>query len=126
MQWDLTGGSLGDSPKESRSSLGTRWEIIGRRPKDSSQECRKLSDWWDESSRCRRARGGHLHAVYMQRWLAMARPPVRAVGHGLVTCKGAAYYGQGPLQRGGARPWPNCRGNYSRVASCSSMPAARS
>ncbi|RRT61003.1 hypothetical protein B296_00039571, partial [Ensete ventricosum] len=33
-------------------------------------------------------RGGHMHAVYMQRWLAMARPPVGAVGHDLATCKG--------------------------------------
>ncbi|RRT46506.1 hypothetical protein B296_00014378, partial [Ensete ventricosum] len=38
--------SLGDSPKGSGSSLGTRREIAGRRPKDSPQECRRLSDWW--------------------------------------------------------------------------------
>ncbi|RWV89790.1 hypothetical protein GW17_00048049 [Ensete ventricosum] len=31
MQWDLTGSSLGDSPKESRSSLGTRREIVGKK-----------------------------------------------------------------------------------------------
>ncbi|RWV93842.1 hypothetical protein GW17_00043670 [Ensete ventricosum] len=38
-------GSLGDSLKGSGSSLGTRWEIAGRRPKDSSQEYQRLPDW---------------------------------------------------------------------------------
>ncbi|RWW40676.1 hypothetical protein BHE74_00053887, partial [Ensete ventricosum] len=37
--------SLGDSSKGSGSSLGTRREIAGRRPEDSPQECRRLSDW---------------------------------------------------------------------------------
>ncbi|RWW18124.1 hypothetical protein GW17_00017905 [Ensete ventricosum] len=41
-----------------------------------------------ESRHCLRGRGGHMHAVCMQRWLAMAKPPVGAVGHGLATCKG--------------------------------------
>ncbi|RWW57313.1 hypothetical protein BHE74_00035931 [Ensete ventricosum] len=45
MQWDLAGSSLGDSPNGSGSSLGTRQEIARRRPEDSPQECRKLSDW---------------------------------------------------------------------------------
>ncbi|RZS03979.1 hypothetical protein BHM03_00034244 [Ensete ventricosum] len=45
MQWDLTRSSLGDSPKGSGSSLGTRREIAERRPEDSSQECRRLLDW---------------------------------------------------------------------------------
>ncbi|RRT48769.1 hypothetical protein B296_00029052 [Ensete ventricosum] len=36
--------SLGDSSKGLRSSLGIRWEITERRPKDSPQECRKLPD----------------------------------------------------------------------------------
>ncbi|RZS15294.1 hypothetical protein BHM03_00047102 [Ensete ventricosum] len=31
MQWDLTGSSLGDSSKESGSSLGTRREIAGKK-----------------------------------------------------------------------------------------------
>ncbi|RRT43430.1 hypothetical protein B296_00012499 [Ensete ventricosum] len=31
MRWDLTGSSLGDSPKESGSSLGTRREIAGKK-----------------------------------------------------------------------------------------------
>ncbi|RRT45304.1 hypothetical protein B296_00046774 [Ensete ventricosum] len=31
----------------------------------------------------------------------MARPPTGVTGHGLATYKGAASYGQGPLQRGG-------------------------
>ncbi|RZS28750.1 hypothetical protein BHM03_00062387 [Ensete ventricosum] len=41
-----------------------------------------------ESRRCLRGRGGHMPVVYMQRWLATARPPIGAVGHGLATCKG--------------------------------------
>ncbi|RRT71497.1 hypothetical protein B296_00025828 [Ensete ventricosum] len=31
MQWNLVGSSLGDSPKESGSSLGTRREIAGKK-----------------------------------------------------------------------------------------------
>ncbi|RZS21213.1 hypothetical protein BHM03_00053825 [Ensete ventricosum] len=31
MQWDLAKSSLGDSPKESGSSLGTRREITGKK-----------------------------------------------------------------------------------------------
>ncbi|RWV78917.1 hypothetical protein GW17_00060026 [Ensete ventricosum] len=31
MRWDLTRSSLGDSPKESGSSLGTRREITGKK-----------------------------------------------------------------------------------------------
>ncbi|RRT39768.1 hypothetical protein B296_00018332 [Ensete ventricosum] len=45
MQWDLTGSSLGDSPKGSRSLLGAHREIIGRRSDDLPQECRRLPDW---------------------------------------------------------------------------------
>ncbi|RZS14377.1 hypothetical protein BHM03_00046059 [Ensete ventricosum] len=41
-----------------------------------------------ESRRSLRGRGGHMHAVYMQRWLATARPPVGMAGHGLATCRG--------------------------------------
>ncbi|RWW48829.1 hypothetical protein BHE74_00045061 [Ensete ventricosum] len=37
---------------------------------------------------------------HLQGWLAMARPPTGAVGHGLATCKGVTDCGQGPLQRG--------------------------
>ncbi|RWW18900.1 hypothetical protein BHE74_00045199 [Ensete ventricosum] len=36
--------SLGDSQKGSGSSLGTHREIAGRRPEDSRQECRRLTD----------------------------------------------------------------------------------
>ncbi|RWV79336.1 hypothetical protein GW17_00059546 [Ensete ventricosum] len=46
MRWDLAESSLGDSPKGSGSSLGARWEIIGRRLDDLAQECRRLPDWW--------------------------------------------------------------------------------
>ncbi|RRT57301.1 hypothetical protein B296_00002871, partial [Ensete ventricosum] len=38
--------SLGDSPKESGSSLGTRREIT-RRMEDSLQEYQRLPDWWE-------------------------------------------------------------------------------
>ncbi|RRT81761.1 hypothetical protein B296_00016823 [Ensete ventricosum] len=31
MRWDLVGSLLGDSPKESESSLGTRREIVGKK-----------------------------------------------------------------------------------------------
>ncbi|RWV78469.1 hypothetical protein GW17_00060563 [Ensete ventricosum] len=31
MRWDLVGSSLGDSSKESGSSLGTRREIVGKK-----------------------------------------------------------------------------------------------
>ncbi|RWW53688.1 hypothetical protein BHE74_00039803 [Ensete ventricosum] len=41
-----------------------------------------------ESRHSLRGRGGHMHAVYMQRWLAIARPPVGMAGHGLATCRG--------------------------------------
>ncbi|RZS05497.1 hypothetical protein BHM03_00036032 [Ensete ventricosum] len=34
----------GISPKGLGSSLGTRWEIAGRTPEDSPQECRTLPD----------------------------------------------------------------------------------
>ncbi|RWV96311.1 hypothetical protein GW17_00040987 [Ensete ventricosum] len=43
--------SLRDSPKGSGSSLGTRQEIVGRRPEDSPQECQRLPDW-REFERC--------------------------------------------------------------------------
>ncbi|RWW03039.1 hypothetical protein GW17_00033835 [Ensete ventricosum] len=42
--------SCRDSPKGSRSSLGTRREIAGRRPEDLPQECRRQSDWRELSS----------------------------------------------------------------------------
>ncbi|RWV85211.1 hypothetical protein GW17_00053012 [Ensete ventricosum] len=48
------------------------------------------------SRRCLWGRGGHMHVVCMQRWLAMARPPAGATG-----------YSQGPPARGrpaAARP----------------------
>ncbi|RRT75376.1 hypothetical protein B296_00006607 [Ensete ventricosum] len=31
MQWDLAGSSLANSPKESRSSLGSQREIVGKK-----------------------------------------------------------------------------------------------
>ncbi|RRT35952.1 hypothetical protein B296_00045665 [Ensete ventricosum] len=48
MQWDLVGSSLGDSSKGSGSSLGTHREITRKRPKDSLQECRRVTDWRDD------------------------------------------------------------------------------
>ncbi|RWW58658.1 hypothetical protein BHE74_00034451 [Ensete ventricosum] len=52
-----------------------------------------------ESRRCLQGRGGHMHDVYMQRWLATARPPIGAVGHDLATCKGRLAAAR-PLARG--------------------------
>ncbi|RRT31953.1 hypothetical protein B296_00036078 [Ensete ventricosum] len=54
-----------------------------------------------KSRRCLWGRGGHLHGVYMQRWLAMARPLVVAADHGLATCKGRSAVAKAPPQRGG-------------------------
>ncbi|RRT50754.1 hypothetical protein B296_00005601 [Ensete ventricosum] len=34
-----------------------------------------------ESRRCLRGRGGHIHAVYMQRWLATGQSPIGAAAH---------------------------------------------
>ncbi|RWV94562.1 hypothetical protein GW17_00042884 [Ensete ventricosum] len=42
----------------------------------------------NESRRCLRGRGSHMHVVCMQRWLAMARPPAGVVGQDLANCKG--------------------------------------
>ncbi|RZS18503.1 hypothetical protein BHM03_00050778 [Ensete ventricosum] len=56
-----------------------------------------------ESRHCLRGRGGHIHVVCMQRWLAMARPPV-GVGRPTV---GMAGYGQ-PARA--SRQWPACKG----------------
>ncbi|RRT58440.1 hypothetical protein GW17_00060205 [Ensete ventricosum] len=39
--------SLGYSPKGSGSLLGTPQAIARRRLEDSSQECRRLPDWWE-------------------------------------------------------------------------------
>ncbi|RRT32447.1 hypothetical protein B296_00050918 [Ensete ventricosum] len=41
-----------------------------------------------ESRCCLRGRGGHMHAICIQWWLAMAKPLAGAIGHGLATCKG--------------------------------------
>ncbi|RRT66970.1 hypothetical protein B296_00004059 [Ensete ventricosum] len=52
--------SLGDPPKGSGSSLGTHREITERRPEDSLQECRRLSNWWDERRVYRHRPGFHV------------------------------------------------------------------
>ncbi|RRT73451.1 hypothetical protein B296_00006597 [Ensete ventricosum] len=41
-----------------------------------------------ESRRYLLGRGGHMHVVCMQRWLATARPPAGVVGCNLATYKG--------------------------------------
>ncbi|RZS28614.1 hypothetical protein BHM03_00062224 [Ensete ventricosum] len=61
-----------------------------------------------ESRRCLRGRGGNMHAVYMQRWLATARPRTGAVGCGQAPCKGrppagTVSYGQ-PARASRQRP----------------------
>ncbi|RWV78694.1 hypothetical protein GW17_00060291 [Ensete ventricosum] len=64
-----------------------------------------------ESRRCLRGRGGHMHAVCMQRCLATAKPPV-----GATTC------GHGRLRpalppAGVAAPWQgSCRPQRAAVA----------
>ncbi|RWW54940.1 hypothetical protein BHE74_00038448 [Ensete ventricosum] len=70
-----------------------------------------------ESRRCMQERGGHMHAVYMQRWLATTKPPIWATGHGLATCKwrpaAATRRGsspQGAATRGHSRLWPAHKG----------------
>ncbi|RRT34998.1 hypothetical protein B296_00031741 [Ensete ventricosum] len=42
----------GISPKGLGSSLGTRWEIAGRTPEDSPQECRTLPDRREQRVNC--------------------------------------------------------------------------
>ncbi|RWV83548.1 hypothetical protein GW17_00054823 [Ensete ventricosum] len=56
-----------------------------------------------ESRRCLWGRGGHMHAVCMQRWLATARPLAGAVGHGLATCKGQPTAARHPARGGHPR-----------------------
>ncbi|RZS17417.1 hypothetical protein BHM03_00049563 [Ensete ventricosum] len=45
MQWDLTGSSLGDLPKESGSSLAKRREIARKKTKDLSHDYRRLPEY---------------------------------------------------------------------------------
>ncbi|RWV80555.1 hypothetical protein GW17_00058157 [Ensete ventricosum] len=56
-----------------------------------------------ESRHYLRGESGHMHAVCMQRWLAMARPPAGATGHGLATCKGRPTAARPPAR--GDHPW---------------------
>ncbi|RWW06116.1 hypothetical protein GW17_00030578 [Ensete ventricosum] len=56
----------------------------------------------NESRRCLRGRGGHMHVVCMQRWLAMARPPEGATDHGMATCTGRPAIARPPAK--GGRP----------------------
>ncbi|RWW36718.1 hypothetical protein BHE74_00058240 [Ensete ventricosum] len=65
MQWDLTGSSLGDSSKGSRSSLRTHREFTGRRPEDSLQEYWRLPNWRDDWTTRTLERG----------WLLAVEPP---------------------------------------------------
>ncbi|RWW61973.1 hypothetical protein BHE74_00030927 [Ensete ventricosum] len=56
-----------------------------------------------ESRHCLRERDGHMHVVCMQRWLATARPPTGAVGHGLATCKGRPAVARPPARAAARR-----------------------
>ncbi|RWV78788.1 hypothetical protein GW17_00060194 [Ensete ventricosum] len=57
-----------------------------------------------ESRRCLRGRGGHMHVVCMQRWLATARPSTGAAGHSLATsARGDRSQGQQPTRGGHLR-----------------------
>ncbi|RRT31355.1 hypothetical protein B296_00049774 [Ensete ventricosum] len=66
-----------------------------------------------ESRRCLWGRGGHMHAVCMQRWLVMARPPAGAVGHGLATYKDRSV-AAGPLQGAAAHRVSSPQGAVTR------------
>ncbi|RWW15276.1 hypothetical protein BHE74_00032382 [Ensete ventricosum] len=68
----------------------------------------------NKSRHCLRGRGGHMHVVYMQRWLAMVRPPAWVNGHGLATCKGRPAVAR-PLARGD-RQWPACKGQTASAS----------
>ncbi|RRT52863.1 hypothetical protein B296_00015519 [Ensete ventricosum] len=57
-----------------------------------------------KSRRCLRGRGGHMHAVSMQRWLATTRPCAGVAGHGLATCKGRSATARPPARAGHPRP----------------------
>ncbi|RZS27680.1 hypothetical protein BHM03_00061197 [Ensete ventricosum] len=57
-----------------------------------------------ESRHNLRVRGGHMHDVCMQRWLAKAKPPAGANSHGLATCKGRPTMARPPAR--GCRPRP--------------------
>ncbi|RZS24328.1 hypothetical protein BHM03_00057384 [Ensete ventricosum] len=55
MRWDLVGSSLGDSPKESRSSLGTRKEIAGKKTGGLTVRLPEVARvCWTVANRCRR------------------------------------------------------------------------
>ncbi|RWV77474.1 hypothetical protein GW17_00061690 [Ensete ventricosum] len=69
-----------------------------------------------ESRHCLRGRGGHMHAVCMQRWLDMARPPAGAFGHGLAMCKGQPPAGAAAARDGHGRLRPAHRGGRQRPA----------
>ncbi|RWW43348.1 hypothetical protein BHE74_00051007 [Ensete ventricosum] len=58
-----------------------------------------------KSRHCLRGRGGHMHAVCIQRWLATARPLAGATDHGLATYKGWPAAAKAP-QQGGDRLRP--------------------
>ncbi|RWW03529.1 hypothetical protein GW17_00033309 [Ensete ventricosum] len=48
-----------------------------------------------------------MHIVCMQKWLATAKPPAWAAGHGLATCKGRPAMVKAPMQGGDRlRPCP--------------------
>ncbi|RRT36794.1 hypothetical protein B296_00045723 [Ensete ventricosum] len=51
----------------------------------------------DFRAKAARKVGGRPRPGPLQGWLATAKPPAWAVGHGLATCKGAIDCGQGPV-----------------------------
>ncbi|RWV78243.1 hypothetical protein GW17_00060818 [Ensete ventricosum] len=67
-----------------------------------------------ESRRYLQGRGGHMHAVCMQRWLATARPPIGAADHGLATCKEWPTAAKAPLQGAAARRGSSPHGATTR------------
>ncbi|RRT32139.1 hypothetical protein B296_00053015 [Ensete ventricosum] len=67
MRWDLTGSSLGDSPKGSGSSLGTRREIAGKKTRGLAARMPKATRL------CRKSEGGQQ--------LSTGKPPKWWVNH---------------------------------------------
>ncbi|RZS04222.1 hypothetical protein BHM03_00034518 [Ensete ventricosum] len=94
MRWDLTGSSLGDSPKESGSSLGTRREIAEKKTRGLVA---RLPEYAGSKIELRRI-GLHVLATFSQ----LKKPLQGAVGHGHgQPPAGATDYSQGPPTRGG-------------------------
>ncbi|RWV86894.1 hypothetical protein GW17_00051166 [Ensete ventricosum] len=77
-----------------------------------------------ESRRCLRGRGDHMHVVCMQRWLATARPPARAVDHGMATCKVRLAAARPPTRGGRPQGQQPARGDHPWARPAAANPTA--